>query len=181
MTTDEAVQYVAEYVRKTGVPAADAVKELWKDLKPITDPEKLIQSGLAVLVAIKYKHPTQPVEPFGRGGNSVAVRHQRGEPRSYRVSVSLLEDLRYNVNGRVKAVVAMNHHDLVTLAHQANQMAQGWVRYQGVFATAAEKLKQFGKATVGDLGDGEQAKLARMFGDARARVGAGVEGKLLKQ
>jgi hypothetical protein len=109
------------------------------------------------------------------------VRHERGEPREYKVTVNLLHDLRYNVNGKVKAVVAMNHHDLVTLAHQANQMAQGWVRYQAAFGAAAERLKKFGKQTVGDLGDGEQARLARMFGDARARVGAGAEGRLLEQ
>jgi hypothetical protein len=180
MTTEDAVKKITAYVIKTGVPAADAVKHLWEEIAPIEDPEALIQSGLAILVSIQYKRPVVEERP-GHRGLAVAVRHERGDRKQYRVSVNLLHDLRYQVNGKVKAVVAMNHHDLVTLAHQANQMAQGWVRYQGAFAAAAERLKKFGKQTVGDLGDGEQARLARLFGDARARVGAGAEGKLLEQ
>lgn len=160
MTADEAVKVVTEYVRDTGTPAAEAVKNLWEQLKPITDSESLIQFAIATRVAVQYRRP-------GHNEASVSVTHERYKLKEYEVTVTILRDTMYNVNGKVKSVAVCNRHDVLTLAENARKAEEGFSHYRKVWEYAAQRLQTLKKDKIEDMGHGEQMKLARMLNDCQ--------------
>jgi hypothetical protein len=175
--SNDAVKYVAEYVKETGTPAADATRKLWKDITPIDDPETLLQFAVACRVSTEYRTPfyekgdeKRSYTPGNGGGKSstVSVRHSKYEPRVYQVSVTVLQDVHYNVDGRVKAVMKMNRHDALTVAERYRTIREGFDRHIAVMEYIATKLKELKKDHVEDLGDGEKQKIARMFMDLKS-------------
>ena len=172
MTSQEAVLKVSEYVKRTGKPAIEAVRELWLELTPIVDSDDLVQRSLAALVSMSYRRPDYAAAlevsvPEKRANGSVTVKHEVAKPQSYYVEVTVLHTVHYNVNGVVKSVAAMNRHDLLTLSRNAQRMAEGWTHYEQFFVHAAERLAKFKKATINDLGEGEQSRLSKMLYDVQ--------------
>jgi hypothetical protein len=169
----EAVKFVAEYVRETGTPAADAVRKLWSDIKPITDPDQLIQFALACQVATEYKMalyvPGDERRPYNShgGGTRVSAVHHKSEPKVIQVSVSILQDIHYNVEGRVKSIAVMNRRDVLILATNFCNMVEAFSRHEQVFRYIAARLVELKKEKVEDLAEGEQQKIARMFTDLK--------------
>jgi len=177
MTTEEAVTKLTKHVLKTGVSATDAVRALWAEIVPISDADNLIQYALASLVSVNYKRPSYTTPDYddrggsrpGNGGTKVAVRHESAVTPSYNVTVSILHDVHYNVNGRVTSVAMMNRHDLITMARKANRFVQGWSRYQHWYEQAADQLAKRKKATLDELAEGDKTRLARAFSEVRSR------------
>lgn len=176
MNADDAVKYVAEFVRSTGLPASQAVREVWKDITPITDADVLLQFAIAIRVSSEYRRPGFIYEGYTRKGESggkgngharIRVRHTKYETRHYTVSVELLQDIRYNVNGKVKAIAQCNRHDILTLAESFRKGEEGFARHRAVMEYIATRLKELNKTNVEDLAEGEKIKIARMISDLR--------------
>lgn len=166
MKADEAVEVITQYVRETQAAASEAVRLLWSQIQPIEDSEDLIQFALAARVAVSYKKPLADDRPK----NDIHIEYHKYKSRIYEVSVQLLQDVSYNVNGKVKPIILMNHYDLVTLARDAKAAEEGFHRYYELWTYTAERLQVLKKTSVEDLAEGEQMKIARMLHEAQRKL-----------
>jgi hypothetical protein len=177
MKANDAIRYVEEFVRETGLPPAQAVREIWEDISPIEDSTTLIQFAVAVQVSTRLRRPgfldEEPVRVPDRPNGTttparkVSVIHTRHKPKFYNVGVELLQTVRYTVNGKSKAIAELSRHDVLTIAENFRRAEDGFTRHRKVMEYIAKRMHELGKQHVEELADGEKQKIARMINDLR--------------
>jgi hypothetical protein len=169
MKAKEAVQVVLQHVKDTGESAIDSVRKLWPQLLPIEDIEELAQPTLAFQVTVEYRRGHENDSVQFRPPIQIGVQHIAHQARNYKVTVDLLRDVRYNINGKVKTVAVMGRADVGFLARQAEAVKEGAGRYQKFWEGIGSRLETTGKRHVEDLADGEQLKIAKQLHELQKR------------
>jgi hypothetical protein len=176
MTAEEAIQAVTQYVIDTGKGAAEATRTLWPKLQPITaGSDDLMQFAIATRVTFQYRRPiVNGVEEPRRGGK-VTIRQLKHGTHHYQVTVNLLRDVRYNINGTVKPVASFTRDDLATLAKNCEAFENGFKSYRKFWEETAARLKALKKDKVEDLAHAEQLKVAKRLHELQQhnRLGLG--------
>lgn len=182
MSIQEAVKAVYKQQKSTGGSAIGVVRKLWAKLSlSDSDLETLAQQALAGRVSAfatgghladkeesatpfrqfltESYHPpvSSPSEP--RATASVTV--ERTPVKIIDVTVSILYNTNYDINGRRKAFIEFTLSDLNYSITRYGQQIEGHQRHLAVMQYTKERLNKLGKRSVSELAQGEQTILAR--------------------
>ncbi len=163
MNLAEAVETVAQYVRDTQSPLSDAVRKVWEQITPLPDEHarQLMQEALAQRAGVLLRHPV--VE--SRGAQEISVSVERRPMERHEVSVEVLVETIYHVNGEAKAIASFTLFDVRTKLSSVRAIEMGVSRHRQMWEHVAERLSTCKKNKVEDLAHGEQMKIARMVFD----------------
>lgn len=180
MSIQEAVKAVYKQQKSTGGSAIGVVRKLWAKLSlSDSDIETLAQQALAGRVSAfatgghladkeestssyrePYRPPPQtnsPSEP--RIHTSVVI--ERPPVKVIDVTVSVLYNTNYDINGHRKAFIEFTLSDLNYSINRYGQQIEGHQRHLAVMQYTKERLNKLGKKSVSELAQGEQTILAR--------------------
>jgi hypothetical protein len=166
MTVADAVDTIVQYVRDTGAPLADAVSHVWGQISGLNDSdiESLVRESLASRAGVLLRNPFQSAN---RDFKTVSVRRNREMPSVREVSVQLLSDTVYHVNGKAKPIALFTKYDVLTKLSGVRKVEEGVIKHRQMWEYIASRLSALGKAKVEDLAEGEQIKIARMIYNLR--------------
>ncbi len=166
MAIKDAVISITQFIRDTGKPVSEAVREIWPQLGPFSeeDQQTLMIEALASRVNPVLNNPI-----FHRYGNEVTVTVESRQPAMERHEVTcvLLRDVIYHVNGVAKSVAVFTKHDVLTKLESIRHVEAGVIRHRKMWEYIHERMTVLKKSKVEDLAEGEQTKIARMIFDLK--------------
>lgn len=170
MTIQDAVLQIAERVRDTHKPLSEVVKDIGPFTFSDEDTQTLLYEALASRTGPLLTNPLRYVAARNEmGGSTVSVSAPplRTTVERHEVTVQLLHDAVYHVNGVAKPIAVFTQYDVLTKLESVRRVAAGIARHQGMWEYISERLVTLKKAQVSDLAPGEQMKIARMVYDLR--------------
>lgn len=157
-----------------------AIQDVWPSLLPFSkeDTTYLMQTALAARVSNRLTNPVKKGEeeeevaqPYNSGDSLKQVilvtKPYNLKPQTVHVSVQILMDTVYQINGESKPVALFTKFDVFTMMERTKAVENGVTRHRQFWQTVHHRMTELNKSSISDLADGEQQKIARMLRDTK--------------